>query len=307
MNRLAGIIVAAIGFVVAILSITKVVSGLTQPGIFMILLGGLIIGLSFIEKPLTDGAERMSTPSTLGNMFFSPTDVFRNLRQHPRWLVAALIMAILSATYTNLFMTRLTPERVTNHIIDKTMEMPMMNDEARRQIEAGRADAIAEAKNPVSRAGQAISGFATSVFWYAFLAFVFMLFAMAMGGSIYYWQAFSAVVYAYFPYNVLKFVLNTLILYLKDPSEIHPLLGQQTLIHDNLNFLVLPAENPILYTLLGAISLLGIYWLWLIATGLKNAGERVTGSTAWTASIGIYVLIVLFSVTMAALFPGFIS
>ena len=62
MNRIAGIVVAAIGLVVAILSITQVVPGLTQPGIVLILFGGLIIGLSFIDKPLTDGAERMSTP-----------------------------------------------------------------------------------------------------------------------------------------------------------------------------------------------------------------------------------------------------
>ena len=46
MDRLAGIIVAAVGLIVAILSITGVMRGLTQPGIMFILLGGLIIGLA---------------------------------------------------------------------------------------------------------------------------------------------------------------------------------------------------------------------------------------------------------------------
>ncbi len=307
MNRLAGIIVAATGLIIAVLSITGIVPGLTSTGVILIVFGGLIIGLSFIDKPPSEGAERMSTPGTLANIFISPTEVFQNLRRHPRWLVAALIMTILSATYSNLFVMRLGAERVANYTIDKTLEMPIMNDEAKKQVEAGRAAAIAETKNPVSRAGQAVSGFAMSVFGYAFLALVFMLFAMAMGGTLYFWQAFSAAVYAYFPFAVIRFILNTLVLHLKDPAEIHPIIGQQTLIQDNLNFLVLPADNPILYTLLGAFSILGFYWLWLNATGLKNAGERVSGSTAWTTSIGVYLFLVLIGVLAAAIFPSFIS
>ncbi len=307
MNRLAGIVLAALGLLVAIVSITGILPGLTSTGVLLILLGGLVIGLSFIDKPETDGAERMSTPSTLGNIFVSPTEVFRNLRRHPRWLVAVLIMSALSATYTNLFVERLGAERVANYTVDKSLEMSFVNDEMRKGIEATRASTIADAKNPVIRAGQAVSGFAMSVFGFTFLALVFMLFAMAMGGSLYFWQAFAAAVYAYFPYSVIRFVLNTLVLHLKDPAEIHPILGQQTLIQDNLNFLVLPADNPIFYTLLGAISLLAFYWLWLNATGLKNAGDKVSGSIAWTATIGIYLFIVILSVIAAAIFPSFIS
>jgi hypothetical protein len=307
MNRLAGIIVAAVGLIAAVLSIMGVIPGLTQAGIVLILFGGLIIGLSFIDKPMSDGADRMSTPSTLANMFVSPSDVFRNLRRHPRWLVAALIISALSATYNNLFVNRLGAERVANYTIDKTLEMPIMNDEAKKQVEAGRAAAIEDAKNPVRRAGQAVSGFAMSVVGYTILALIFMLFAMAMGGSLYFWQAFSAAVYAYFPFSVIRSVLNTLVLYLKDPSEIHPILGQQTLIQDNLNFLVLPAQHPVIYTLLGSLSILGFYWIWLNATGLKNSGEKVSGSIAWSASIGVYALLLCLGLAMAALFPSFIS
>ena len=72
MNRLAGIIVAAVGFVICILSITKILPGLTSTGVVLILFGGLIIGLSFIDKPEDEGAEKMSTGSTLGNIFFAP-------------------------------------------------------------------------------------------------------------------------------------------------------------------------------------------------------------------------------------------
>lgn len=307
MNRLAGIIVAVIGLIIAVLSIMKVVPGLTQPGVVMILLGGLIIGLSFVNKPETDDTPRMSTANTLVNIFLSPTEVFQNLRRHPRWLVAVLVMSLFSAIFTNLFMYRLGPERIANFAIDKSLEMGFLNDEMRKQIEAGRAQAIADAKDPVIRAGQAVTSFAGSVFFVAFLAAVFLLFALAMGGKINYWQAFSSAAYALFPIAAIRFVLSSIILFLKDPSEIHPILGQSALVTDNLGAFFSPADNPVLYTVLSAFGILWFYWIWLNATGLKNAGERVTSSIGWTATLAIFLLFIAFGALMALLFPSFIS
>lgn len=309
MNRLAGIVVAALGLIVAVLSIVQVLPGLTGTGVGMILLGGLVIGLSFVDKPDPEGEERMSTPATLGNIFFAPSDTFRNLRRHPRWLAAVLIMSVLASTYSNLFMYRLTPERVIGFTTEKTLEMPLVagNEEARKGIEKSRDEQIAAFRNPVTILGAAVSGFAGSVFWFAFLALVFFLFALAMGGKMNYWQAFAAAVYAAFPFSVIRFILNTLILHLKDPADIHPVIGQGSLIQDNLSFLVTPAANPLIYSLLASFSVLTFYWLWLNATGLKNAGEKVSGTIAWTASVFIYAVMVLFMLTMALFFPGFIS
>lgn len=307
MNRLAGIIVAAAGLLVAILSILKVLPGLTGPGVVMILLGGLIIGLSFVDKPDPEGTERMSTPSTLLNIFVEPTSVFQNLRRHPRWLAAVLISAILSATFTNLFLYRLTPERVTNYAIDKTLELPIMNDEAKKQVEAGRADAIAENKDPVRRMGQAVNSFAGATFWMAFLALVYFVFALAMGGRMNYWQAFAAAAYASFPVAVLRFILNTVILFIKNPEDIHPILGQSSLIQDNLGFLFVPKDHPVLFTLVSSLSLLWFYWVWLHATGIKNAGERTTGTIGWAASLSVYALLVLLATMLAWAFPSFVS
>lgn len=307
MNRLAGIVVAVIGLLVAVLSVLKVIPGVTSTGVVMILLGGLIIGLSFVNKPDTEDASRMSTPGTLANMFLSPTEVFQNLRRHPRWLVAVLIMSVLSTVFTNLFLYRLTSERVTNYAIDKTLEMSFLNEDARRQIESGRAEAIADNKDPVKKAGQAVSSFAGMVFWFAFLGGVFLLFAVAMGGKMNYWQAFAAAVYASFPVAVIRFVLNSIILFIKDPTDIHPITGQSSLIQDNLSFLFLPAEHPVLYTVLAMLSLLWFYWIWLNATGLNNAGEKVTPSVGWTATLTVYFVLVALGAVAALLFPSFIS
>jgi hypothetical protein len=307
MNRVAGIVIAVIGLLVAVLSIAKVVPGLTQVGIALLLLGGLMIGLSFVDKPDPEGELRESTASTLTNIFFSPSEVFRSLRRHPRWLAAVLIMSVLSAIFSNLFMQRLTPERVANYAIDKTLEMSFLNDEARKQIESGRQKAVEDAKSPVIRAGQAASSFAGSVFWYSFLALVFFLVVLAMGGKINYWQAFSAAVYASFPVAVIRFLLNTIILFIKDPNDIHPITGQSSLIQDNLSFLVTSAEHPVLYSLLASLSLLWFYWIWMNVTGLKNTGERVTPSIAWAATLTIYILLLALGMVLAMLFPSFLS
>jgi hypothetical protein len=309
MNRLAGIILAAAGFVIAVLSVVKVLPGLTGPGVVMILTGGLVIGLSFITPPDPDDVERMSTGSTLGNIFFAPGEVFRNLRRHPRWLVALLIVSALSAVYYNLFLYRLTPERVVNYSIDKTLEMSMIqnNDEAKKRVEESRPKTLEEAKNPLLRAGQAIAGFGGSMFVNALVALIFFLFVLAMGGRINFLQAFSVAVYAYFPVGVIRMVLNTILLFIKDPADIHPIMGQSTLIQDNLNFLVAPADHPALFALLGTLSLLWFYWVWLNAVGLREGGESVSSSAAWTASLGLYGILIGLALVSGLLFGSFMS
>jgi hypothetical protein len=272
----------------------------------MILFGGVMIGMSFINRaPVEDSG--MSTASTLLNIFVSPSETFRSLRRNPKWLAAVLVMTILSVTYSNLFVERLTAERVANYSIDKTLEMSFMNDEARKGVEAGRAQTIADLKSPVKRVAGIFSSFAGSVVVFALLGLLFFLVVTAFGGSIYYWQAFTVGVYAAFPVAVIRFVLNTIVLYVKDPSEIHPILGQSSLIQDNLSFLVSSAENPVIYTVLASLSLLSFYWIWLNATGLKNGGDNVSSSTGWSGALIAFGIIFFFGVALALIFPSFIS
>jgi hypothetical protein len=308
MNRLAGIICAALGLIIAVLGALKVVP-LTGTGVALLLLGGLVIGLSFVSGPEQDGTPRMSTPATLGNIFISPTEVFQNLRRHPRWLAAILIASLLSTVFSNLFINRLTPERVINYSTDKTLEMSMVanNPEVVKSVKEGRDQTIADAKNPVKRAGQAVNSFVGYVFLTAFLALVFFLFALAMGGKLNYWQAFSVAAYAAFPVAVVRYVLGSIVLYLKDPTEIHPILGQGSMVQDNLSFLINPAEHPVVYVLLASFSLLIFYGLFLNINGLKNAGEKVSPTIAWTASLTIWLIMMIFGLTVAVLFPSFFS
>lgn len=310
MLRYSSIGVFVVGVIIIVLGATKVVPNVISAGVGLALLGALLFGLSFVPEPASESqVGEMSPIERLTKIFYAPAEVFQNLRRHPRWLIAILVMTVVSAAYTNVFINRLGVERVTNYAIDKTLEMPMIanNEEARKSVEAGRAQAIADNKNPITQVAQTVNTLVGLVFWYAFLGLVFLLFALAMGGRINFWQAMSAAVYAGFPVFIINKLLSFVILYIKDPTDVHPILGSSTLVTDSLNFLVKSSENPVLYAFLGAFSLLSLYWVWLIATGLKNAGERVSGTIAWSAAFGVWLILLTFSVVMAYLFPSFIS
>lgn len=308
MNRFQGIAVAVIGLIITALSAVKILP-LVSTGSALIFLGLLLFGLSFIPRPNSDDTPRMPTAETLGAIFYAPGEVFRNLRRHPRWLVVLIIGSILSAVYFNAFNYRLTPEKITNYTIDKTLQSSFIanNEDARKAIESGRPKAIEDAKNPVVLAGKAVNGFVGSVFLTAFFALIFWLFAKAMGGNLNFWQGFSATAYAMFPVTVLRNILSLIILFVKDPDDIHPILGQNSLVQDNLSFLVSPATNPVIYVLLASFSLLSFYWVWLNATGLKNAGEKVTPTIAWSATLTIWLLGLVLGAVSAMAFGSFMS
>ncbi len=304
MNRLTGIIVAVLGVLVAILGYTNILPNLGSTGVFLVLLGGLLFGLSFVPKPEAIESEPMSFPETLVKMFYAPTEVFQNLRRHPRFLGVALVIAVILGIYTFAFFERVTPEKITNHTIEKLAESGWVQSE---QIETVRKQTLETNASPYARAGQLINGFSGTVFLIAFLSLIFWLITLAFGGQMNFWQGMAATAYAFFPLTFLQKGLSLLILYLKDPSEIHPILGQNTLVQDSLNFLIAPSASPVLYTVLSSFSLLTIYWLWLISTGLKNAGERVSSTTAWTSAIIIWVIGLLLGVVSALVFGNFMS
>lgn len=304
MNRLTGIIIAVSGVLVAVLGFTKILPNLGWTGIFLILLGGLLFGLSFIPMPQALESEPMSLPEKLLKMFYAPTEVFKNLRRYPSFLGVILIMSVISGAYTYAFFQRVTPERITNHTIEKLAESGWVPAD---QMEKVKQDTLEQNSNPIARVGQSVNSFIGLVFLMAFLGLVFWLITLAFGGQINYFQAIAATAFAFFPITLIQKSLSLLILYLKDPSEIHPILGQTTLLQDSLNFLIAPSASPVLYTLLSSFGLLAIYWIWLQATGLKNTGESVSPTAAWASAILIWVFGLGLGVVLALVFGNFMS
>jgi len=102
-------------------------------------------------------------------------------------------------------------------------------------------------------------------------------------------------------------VIGFIILFIKSPEDIHPLIGQETLVHDNLGLLFAPKDHPVLYVAASAIGILSFYKLWLTAKGLHEGGYKVSSSAGWGVAITLWVLALLFGLAIAAIFPGFLS
>jgi hypothetical protein len=303
--RPVAIALFVIGLIVLVGGIAKFIPGGVLTGVALACSGLLVFGLSFVPLPQVAGAEAPMSPweKVLG-MFYEPTRVFKNLRAHPRWLTAYIIIAVMSIAYSIAFVQRLTPERVVNFTIDKVAESGFMPAD---KVEEVRAQRIEDAKNPVQRVGSAVSSAVGIFILFCFFAAVFLLLTLAFGGRINFWQALAAILYATLPVTIIEKALSLVILYVKSPEDIHPILGQQTLVQDNLGILFSPATHPVLFVAGTSIGLLSFYRLWLTAKGLQYTGQKVSSGAAWGVTITVWILTLILGMISAALFSSFMS
>lgn len=274
-------------------------------GVAFALWGIVLFALSFVPLPQVDSTEEpLATGGTLLGIFYEPSRVFRNLRVHPRWGAAFILIAVLSIAYSTAFVRRITPERIVNFNIDKIAETGWLPAEA---VEQQRQEQLELAKNPINQVMERITSVAGIFLKYCVATGLVLLGVLVFGGRINFWQALSAVIYAALPWVIIQKILSLVLLYLKSPDDLHPILNQETLVQDNLGVLVSPANHPVLFVLLSVFGVLWIYWIWLHAKGLQLAGTKVSSSAAWGVTITLTILMVLMGAIMAFLFAGFMS
>jgi len=297
-----------IGLIVCIGGIAKFIPGGIGTGLALAVFGLALFGLSFAPLPVVgDDVAPMSPVQKLTGVFFEPSRVFRNLRVYPKWVAAYLVVVVLSVIYTFAFTQRVTPERIVNHTMDKLAEIGPPLAPPADKIEQIRAQQIEDAKNPVQRAGTVVKTFAGAFIFTGIIAALYLLVTLVFGGRINYWQAFASLFYAAVPIIAVQKLLGLVLLYIKSPEDIHPILGQETLVQDNLGVLVSPANHPVIFVLASSIGVLSFYGLWLKATALKNGGTKVSKGTAWGVAVTMWVLGLLLITGITALFPNFIS
>jgi hypothetical protein len=296
-----------IGLIVLILGIAKVLPGGFGTGAAFAFWGALLFAFSFIRLPQPTATDepQMSGLAKLMGIFYEPTRVFRNLRSHPRWLAGFLVLVLVNIAYTAAFVQRLTPERIVNHTFEKMEQSPIKPPPDK--MEQAKDDAMQAAKQPIQRVQGAAKSFVGWFVLVSFVAALCFLGVLAFGGRINFWQAFAAVLYAYVPVAVISKLASLVILFIKDPDSIHPILGQETLLQENLGVLFAPADHPALFSLGTAIGVLSFYGLWLRAKGLANAGQKVSSSAAWGVAITLWTLGTLLQMIFATLFSSFLS
>ena len=286
----------------------KFISGGISTGLVIGLLGVLLLAFSFIRLPvIPETDEPLSLFDKVTGIFYEPSRVFRNLRSHPHWVGAFAIICLLTAIYSFAFVQRITPERIVEHTTQKVAEMGPPFAPPPEAIESMRTQQLQSLKNPVERIGGVVKQFVGIFVVSAILAALSLLGILAFGGRINFWQALAITFYSALPIAVIHKLVGLVILYLKSPDDLHPILNQETTLQDNLGILFSPADHPILFVMASFIGLTSFYGLWLRARGLHMGATRVGKGAAWGVAITLWVLILLLATVFTALFPGFIS
>lgn len=271
--------------------------------------GILLFGLSFVRLPVISNPAEGPIPALqkVFGIFFEPTRIFRNLRVHPHWIVAFAIIAGLNVVYSNAFIRRVTPERITNHLVEKMSEMGPPFAPTGEMLEGIRTKQLDQLKSPTQRVGAALNTITGTFVWGALVSAITLLLILAFGGRINYWQAIAVYFFTILPVAMVQKLLSLIILYIKDPEDIHPILGQESLVQDNLGILFSSAAHPVLFVLASSIGVFSFYGLWLRGKGLREGGTRVSSTAGWGVAITLWVVGLLLATIVTALFPSFIG
>ena len=298
-----------LGLLVLGAGIPKIIPGGISTGIVVAILGILLLAFSFIPLPVIPESDDapLSFFDRITGIFYEPSRVFRNLRAHPHWIEPFVVVIVLTMIYSFAFVQRITPERIVEHMTQKVAELPAPFTPPPEAIEKMKTDQMAELKNPVQRVEGVIKTTVGLFAVGALVAALCMLGVLVFGGRINFWQALSVVFHVWLPVAAIQKLLGLVILYLKAPEDLHPILHQETTLQDNLGILMSPAEHPVLFVMLSFIGLTWFYLVWLRAKGLHFAGTKVSSGAAWGVSLMIYILFMLFVTVWTSLFPGFIS
>jgi hypothetical protein len=304
MNRLVAIGVLVVGILLLVAGVMKILPGAAGGGGALCFLGVVMLGLSFIPRAPAgaDAPPPMSEAEKLTSVFYEPARVFQELRVRPYWGTAFLVIALTVAVFQLAYTQRIGADTIAVATIDKTVEGGFIPADRAAEI---RERAATDARAPFAKVAGALNGVLGTFVILAILAGLYMLGVLVSGARIKFWQAFSVAVFAALPVIVLQNLISLLLLYIKSPDDIDPIKGQRGLAHADLGVLFNPAEHPYLFVLGSSLGLFSLYGIWLTASGLRHAGEKVTGGTAWSISIGLWALTLLLGLGAAALFPTF--
>jgi hypothetical protein len=238
------------------------------------------------SAPVETGPE-MSTPATLTGVFFEPGRTFEALRRRPRFLIAALILFILTIGVTGLVFQRID---MGQYIRDKMEQNPRNAQQTEEQKELG------------VKIGKIIGavGIPASVpITLAAGAALYLLGVMAFGGSIGYKGSLAVWAYSSLPPAILGTIIAILVLFLKSADQIDP----EHLLVTNPGAFMPTGSSPVLVAFLSQFDILRFYGLLLAAIGLRKVA-RISSGSAWAIVLGLFLIRAILGIASAAIFGG---
>jgi hypothetical protein len=235
----------------------------------------------------------MSTPATLTGIFFEPSNTFEALRERPRFLVAAIIILVLSVAVTFIIFNKIDYAAFMREQITRGPNGDKMTPE---QVDR----AVGFYTGPIGKVVVYLFPVIGTAIYIAAGGALYLLGALLMSGRMRYKQAVSVWTYSAFAPGVLQAILGVVIALITPAEDINPS-QPGGLVRANLAVILPHGSPPALGALLGSFDVFTFYGLFLAAVGLRKVGKMSSGS-AWTVAVGLWLIGVLLKVGWAALF-----
>lgn len=229
----------------------------------------------------------MSTLSTLTSIFFEPGRTFEALRTRPRFLIATLLMLLLTIVVTATLYQRVDMSEYIRAQIEKS---PQSANQTPEQKEAGVkiGKIVGEITIPATVPITVLVG-----------AMLYFFGVKLFGGSIGYKKSLAVWSYSSLPISVLGTIIALLVLFLRSPETINP----ERLLITNLAAFLEANSSRVLTAFLSQLDLLKFYGLFLAAVGLRKVARLSSGS-AWGVVIVWYLIGSVLKIAGAAIFGG---
>lgn len=249
-----------------------------------------------LAGPEVSSDKPASGPASLIGIFFEPVRTFESFRQKPRFVLAAVLIAVAVSFTTTLIYQRVGFENILRAQLERSATN--ITPEQKEQI-------IALQSKPVMRVIGVISPIISLTIAFAAGGALYLLGILAMGASIGYRQALSVWIYSSFPPAILTAFANVVTLFIKSPNDIDVARSARGLVHANLGVFVDAAANPVLSTAVSSIDLFVIYGLVLAVFGLHKVARISPAKAAVVAGsiwfIGVVIRIGVSAVSNAPL------
>jgi len=233
------------------------------------------------STPATTGPE-MSTGETITGIFFEPSRTFESLRARPRFLVAAIILLVLTIIVTAVLYMRVDMGQYIRDRIERSPNAAQVSEAQKEmQVKIGKnfGMVLVPALVPITIAAGAA---------------LYLLGVMAMGGAISYKKAVSVWTYSSLPPSVLGTLIAILVLFLKSADSIDP----EHMVVTNPGALFGEESSKVLVAALSQFDLLRFYGMFLAAIGLRKVGKLSSGQ-AWGIVIGLWAIGALLRIVLA--------
>lgn len=226
---------------------------------------------------------QMSLIQTLTDIFFSPAEVFEDLRRQPfpRLIVPLILCAVLITAFSFSLNQKLGPERVVKEQL-KSKWMEQVPEEAKKKM-------VEDAKNTSTTKTLLTSSIGGVAFLVIFviIGLVYWGGGLAFGGTGNFWHGLSVVGYSSLPPLFIAMVASMIILYFKSPDDISLFDSQSGLLKLNPGLFI--DGSGVVKALFTRLDLLTLWGVFLGKIGVEKVFAISSGS-AWLFSIIIWLI-----------------